>query len=300
MTDQSASVVTATSDSYFLAEGPLWDPIRERVWWVDVLEGQVHCAKLQPDGTLHLESTLQAPDTAGALALAADGKILVAGRHRVWMRDAEGEFLPGPRLLPEGSSRMLNDGAVDPFGRFVVGSLDQNEERGVDSLQRIEANGELTCIDADLSLSNGLDWSVDGSTFYSVDTLTGRVFRRRYGPSDMSSREVFVSIADGYPDGLCVDADDHVWVAIWGTGEVRRFDPQGKHVHTISVPAPHASSVAFIGVELETMLITTAREDLDPEQLAGFPDSGRLFTVDCGVRGKVSRLWGGFAPSVLR
>lgn len=93
---------------------------------------------------------------------------------------------------------------------------------------------------------------------------------------------------------MCVDAEDHLWIAMWGKGEVRRYSPDGELVRTITVPAPHVSCVCFAGPHLETLVITTATQDLTEAQLNEFPLSGHLFTVQPGVRGLPQTLWSGF------
>jgi len=98
-------------------------------------------------------------------------------------------------------------------------------------------------------------------------------------------------VTDGSPDGLCLDVDGSLWIAVWGAGEVRCYRPDGVLTAVVSVAAPHTSSVAFVGPRLGLMLITTAREELTVEQLTGFPDSGRLFLADVGVVGLEVPAW---------
>lgn len=287
----------ATSEAYFLAEGPLWDPVRERVLWVDILAGTVQRGILTDDGSIAVEEVLPFPDTAGAVAVSAAGEMLVAGRHRLFRRGLDGTVIAGDRLLA-GDGRRFNDGQVDPAGRFLVGTMVKPGPSTEEQLLRIERDGTVTVIDDDLSLSNGLAWSSDGRRFFSVDTLTSRIFVRTYDPAtgETGPRELFAAVdgfPDGFPDGIATDADDHLWVAVWGGGCVLRFSPDGALAGRIDVPAPHTTSVAFVGPALDTMVITTAREELSDADVARHTGSGRLFTLRAGVTGLPPRLWQG-------
>jgi sugar lactone lactonase YvrE len=281
----------ATAESYFLAEGPLWDPIRGQVVWVDIIAGTVQRGTLQRDLSITVDEVIPFPETAGAVALSAAGDMLVAGRHRLFVRDSAGGVLPGDQLL-EGTGRRFNDGQVDPAGRFLVGTIVKPGPSNTEQLLRLEHDGTATVIDDDLTLSNGLAWTSDGRTLYSVDTSSRRIFVRDYDPASgaVGPRTVFAEV-EGFPDGAAIDADDHLWVAVWGGGCVLRYAPDGEVVGRIDVPAPHTTSLAFVGPALDTMVITTAREELSAEDAARYPDSGRLFAVRAGVRGLPPRLW---------
>lgn len=267
----------ATDEAFVLAEGPVWDAARSRLLWVDiprgtVLEGELVGDRVRVTGRREFEGTV------GAVTVAVDGRLLVAGQERLIIVAADGGRNDAARIVPVGEARRLNDGKTDPMGRFVVGTLAFGESTR-EVLVRLKPDGSLEEIDAGLTLSNGLAWSLDGSLMYSVDTLVGCVWVRDYEPATGATgpRRLFLSITDGFPDGLCTDVDGHLWVAIWGRGEVRRFDRSGKLVGRVEVPAPHTSSVAFVGPDLDVLVITSATDELDAEQLEAYPGSGRLF-----------------------
>lgn len=235
----------------------------------------------------------------GAVVVAADGTLLVAAQEHLVAVAPDGTRRDGPRIVPAGEGRRCNDGGCDPAGRFLVGTLalDGNSER--EALVRLETDGSVTVLDSDLTLSNGLAWSADSGLFYSVDTLRHVVNVRSYDAvtGAVGERRMHLRIDDGSPDGICLDAEDHLWVAVWGAGEVRRFSPEGELVARIVVPAPHTSCPAFAGADLRTLVITTARDELSDEQLRAFPDSGRLFTVRLDVPGLPVPAWSG-SPSL--
>lgn len=281
----------ATTVTHFLAEGPSWDPIRGRVMWVDIMDGAVYRGRLASDGAIEIEERVHFPDTAGAVAVAASGEMVVAGTDRLYYRSPDGVVTPGRRLIT-GEDRRFNDGKPDPAGRFLVGTKGPTN---AEQLLLVDADENVTVIDDDLTLSNGLAWTADGRRLYTIDTLTRRIWVRDYDPATgrTGPRTLFRQIEHGHPDGMTTDAEDHVWVAIWGGGCVLRIAPSGDIVGRVDVPAPHTSCPAFAGPDLDTLVITTATENLSPEQREEFPLSGRLFTVRTGIHGGAPRLWAG-------
>jgi sugar lactone lactonase YvrE len=205
----------------------------------------------------------------------------------------DGRILTSWPVLPSERASRLNDGSCDPAGRFLVGSLSLGERRGDETLVRLEPSGQLMVLDEDLGLSNGLGWSPDGRALYSVDTVPGVLWRREYDGlvGTVGPRQELIRVPDGSPDGLAVDVEGNLWVAVWGAGQVRRYRPDGELLAVVDVPAPHTSSVAFVGPRRDRLLITTARAELSTAQLADFPDSGRLFLADPGVTGVPTVAW---------
>jgi sugar lactone lactonase YvrE len=291
------SVRVAHPQVHELAEGPLWDPIRARLLWVDIRRGRVYSADLSPDGLLEICDELALDETIGAVAVSPSGAWLIAGAEQLYVRDEDGAVHPGPRMLTSAPARRLNDGKPDPLGRYLVGSLSLAGPSNQEKLLQVDLDGSITTIDDDLTLSNGLAWSRDGSRLYSIDTERRIVFVRAYDVASgrVGPRSVHLFVDDGYPDGMCMDAEEHLWIAMWGLGRVHRYSPTGELVASIDVPAPHTSSVAFAGPDLDVLVITTATQDLDDEQLELFPHSGRIFTVRPGVRGLPQPLWAGFS-----
>lgn len=283
MTPARWTATVASDHVCRLGEGPYWDAPRRRLLWVDIDAGAVHEGRLEGDRVVPVRST-HVDGTVGAVVCSAAGDLLVAGAQRTF---------PGPRVT--SGPRRLNDGACDPAGRFLVGTLPLHGSGGPQTLVRIEADGSLTVLDDDLALSNGLAWSVDGTRMYSADTDAHVVRVRSYdaGTGEVGRRQDWLRLGDDLPDGLCVDAEDHVWVALWGSGRVARFTPDGKLVGVVDVPAPATTSVAFVGDDLGTLLITTATSDVSAADLAAHPDSGRLFVAHVGVTGHPVTPWSG-------
>jgi sugar lactone lactonase YvrE len=286
------SAKVASTDVFGLGEGPLWDPPRRRLLWVDVNAGTVHAGELSGSQVVRRQSW-QLDRTVGAVVCSAAGDLLVAGARALITVTAAGS-VTGPAIMPE-PTRRLNDGGCDPAGNFLVGTLALDGARGHEILVRIERDETVTVVDDDLTLSNGLAWSADGTLLYSVDSVPGTVWIRSYDAATGATgpRREWLRVTDGLPDGICLDAEGYLWLTIWGAGQVRRYAPDGQLAGIVDVPAPHTSSVAFVGEGLDRLLITTAAVDLAAEQLAAFPDSGRLFLADVGVTGIPVTPWSG-------
>jgi sugar lactone lactonase YvrE len=265
------------------------------VLWVDINAGSVYAGRLQ-DGVVTPDREMRFNETVGAVVCDAAGRLLVAGARRVYVIDGESRAVIHATLVPEDRSSRLNDGACDPAGRFVVGSMALDARTGEECLYRLELDGTVAVLDRDLTISNGLAWSPAGDVMYSTDTIPGVVWSRPYDAAtgQWGERSAVIRLDQaGWPDGLCTDIDGNLWVAIWGGGEVRCYTPAGERLATVSVPAPHTTSVAFAGPGRDTLLITTATDQLSAAQLDEFPLSGRLFTARVGAVGLPVTPWSG-------
>jgi sugar lactone lactonase YvrE len=291
-----ATATPATSERFRLGEGPVWDGPRGRLLWVDIEGGEVLEGALD-GGAITVTGRIVFDTMVGAVTVAADGTLLVAAQEHLVVQHPDGTRGDGPRVVPAGESRRLNDGKTDPAGRFLVGTLSLGGPSRREVLVRLEADGRLAVLDDDLSLSNGLAWSSDGRRMFSVDTLARTVSVRDYdvGSGAVGPRRVHLRLEDGFPDGIAMDAADHLWVAVWGGSEVRRYDPDGALADRVATGAPHTSSVAFAGDDLRLLVITTATSELSEEQLRSHPDSGRMFTARVDVPGLPVAPWQGLA-----
>ncbi|GAA2633589.1 SMP-30/gluconolactonase/LRE family protein [Paractinoplanes durhamensis] len=280
----SLDAVAVSPGRYELGEGPIWDAERQRLLWVDILAGKVFAGRLDP---FTVTDTWEFPGLATAVAVAAGGELLVAERETLTRVDPDGSRTELARVLPAGGGSRLNDGAVDPAGRFVVGSMATDGRTGEEVLVRFE-NGGLTTLDDDLTLSNGLAWTADGSGLFSIDSVA-RLIRRRDYPD--GERHDLFAVEAGLPDGMCLDSDGNLWIAVHGAGRVECRSPGGTLFGVIEVGAPQPTSVAFAGPGLDVLVITTATEGMSATDLAAHPDSGRVFTASVGATGLPTPYW---------
>ena len=269
-----------------LGEGPVWCPESEDIFWVDILRGEVH--RLTLDGEDHLAATFEEP--VGALALDTKGEVVAAiptGLVRL-----DGSTVAS--LECESHDLRMNDGKVDPAGRFVGGTMTTESPRpGAGSLWRFDERGTFRLV-SDVTIPNGLSWSADGETFYWIDTPTGRSDAFDYDPStgELSERRAWVSIPEevGAPDGMCADVEGGLWVALWGGSAVHRY-VDGQLDAVVEVGTSLVTCPVFAGLELDQLVITTASIDSSP------PDQGAgdIFTIRLGVRGAPAHRLGSWA-----
>lgn len=261
-------------------EGPVWHDSWGGLRWVDMLAGDV--LSLDPDGTVqrwHVGSVAAAmrPRTTGGMVLALErGFALVDGWREPVHRLGELWTDPGVRM---------NEGGCDPHGAFYCGSMAYDAASGAGSLYRLDPVGTVDVVVSGVTISNGLAWSPDGSTAYYVDTPTQRVDAFDYEPGrGLSGRRTVIEVSseDGSPDGLTVDSEGCLWVALWDGAAVRRYTPDGCLDAVVPLPVSRVTACTFGGAELDELYITTSRDGLDP---GTEPEAGALFRVSPGVRG---------------
>lgn len=261
-----------------LAEGPVWDDVVSRLLWVDIPAGHIHRTAI--DG--RSAAPIEVGEDVGAVVLVSDGRLLAATRSGIRLIDPAQDHpllaaLPGDEA---GTRIRMNDGKCDPRGRFVVGTKADDDTPGAGTLWRFDGNPLLPVLTG-VTISNGLAWSDDGTTLYYVDTPTGRIDRFDYDPDtgtvDRGRTEVEIPAEQGAPDGLAIDRDGGLWVALWGGAAVHRYE-HGTLTAKVSVSATYVTSCTFGGHGLDTLFITSA-EDRDTGQL------GAIHVVEPGVRG---------------
>ncbi|MBA2955672.1 SMP-30/gluconolactonase/LRE family protein [Nocardioides sp. MAH-18] len=283
-----------TDPVFELAEGPLWDAARERLVWVDILGRAVHTGRLD-QGSVEIGPSHHFESYVGAAAVAEDGALLVAEGHHLTRVAPDGTRTSGPDLFADHPDDRWNDGTCDARGRILVGTSSLAGARHSQRLLRVD--GDITeVLDDDLGLSNGLAFSPDDALLYSVDSVPARrVWVRDYDQSSgaVGPRRPALDLTDALPDGLCVDASGNLWLAAWGRGQVRCYSTAGELLDLIELPAPHTTSVAFVGPGLDQLLITTARGELSPAEQDEHPLSGSLFLARPGCTGLPPHAWSG-------
>jgi sugar lactone lactonase YvrE len=256
-----------------LAEGPVW--FAGALWWVDIAAG-----------------TLNRLDPATGINSSRGWRWLLARQHDCSLLDWDkGRFTPLAAPLDGVSSRhRFNDGKCDAKGRFWIGTAHLDQKPNEASLFAVEPNGRVRRVLHPLSLSNGLGWSPDSSVFYHIDTPTRRIQRFAFDleAGTMSNPQTLHALndRDGWPDGMTVDAEGHLWVALWSGGAVMRISAQdGTIMERHALPVSNVSSCTFGGPDLRTLYITTAWEGFTPEQRQKEPLAGSIFALRTSVQG---------------
>jgi len=278
----TARAVTATRAEH--AEGPAWDARRDELLWVDQFAGLVHRARYDGEA-LRPVHTYRIGTPVGAVVPDAgtDGWMLAAGAGFVRLAaDGRTEVVAEPEAAVRDTNRM-NDGKCDPLGRFYAGSMAWSKQPGAGALYRYD--GTVCTILREVTISNGMAWSAAGDRMYYIDTPTMQVdvFTVGADGEPVDRRPAFaIDPGDGAPDGMCIDDDGCLWVALWGGGKVCRYAPTGEKLATVGVPAPQVSSCAFGG---RTLFITTSQEGYAPADSQRHPGAGHLYAVDLPVGG---------------
>jgi sugar lactone lactonase YvrE len=277
-----------------LGEGPLWDDRRQCLLFVDIMRGHVH--EFHPDSGRHRVIEIGLP--VGAIALTERGDWVAAAADGFYRVDPKtGTTTLVAEVEADQPENRMNDGYVDARGRFWAGTMGMGGRRERGSLYRLDTDGTVRRMLSRVSISNGIDWSPDGRTMYYIDLALGRVDQFDFEPAkgSIDNRRLFVDIPIdvGYPDGLIVDAEGYVWVALWEGGAVHRYAPDGRLHLVVPVPASQTTKCAFGGPNLDDLYITTAWIGLDAAARAEQPLAGGLFRVKPGVCGRTANRFGG-------
>jgi len=192
----------------------------------------------------------------------------------------------------ESTTGRMNEGGCDPDGRFYCGSMSYDQRAGAASLYRLDPDLSVHIVLTRVTVSNGLEWSPDGSRAYYNDTATFRISAFDYdSESGLTNRRTFAEIPDeGRPDGLTVDSEGGVWTAISNGGAVHRYRADGVLDEIVEIPARKVTACTFGGAWLDQLFITTSREGLaDGED----PLAGSLFRAQPTVTGLPVREFAG-------
>lgn len=291
--DLSATLEVAVHVRARLGEGPIWDDRAGDLIFVDCEESRIY--RFDP-AAKHLSYVTVGPIIGAAIPREAGG-IVASSVEGLLAVQPHGEC---QLLVPVERDRpycRMNDAKCDSRGRLFTGTFASPFERGGNALYRIDPDGSLHLMLSGVTVSNGIGWSPDERTFYYVDTATRGIdcFDYDIGSGAISRRRRFVDIdrAHGFPDGLCVDAEGYVWIALFLGGAVRRYAPDGQLVAQVALPVSGVTSCNFGGAALDELYVTTARNHVPTELLAGEPLSGALFRCRPGVTGQASHRFAG-------
>jgi sugar lactone lactonase YvrE len=281
------TVEQVTGPVAYHGEGPVWSEQWGGLRWVDMFAGDV--LSLGADGMVERRHV---GSVAAALRPRSGGGAVIGIERGFALLEPDGRLTVLDELWTDPGVRM-NEGGCDPEGRFYCGSMAYDRTRGAGALYRLDPDGLAQVVLDHVTISNGIEWSPDGSRMYYNDTETYRVdvfdYDRDAGPTN---RRAFVDDARdvGRPDGLTVDAEGGVWVALNQSGTVRRFTPAGALDAVVELPPRQVTACTFGGQRLDELFITTSRENLPP---GDDPLAGSLFRAEVNVRGRPVREFAG-------
>ena len=302
----SAAVVgswhVAVASACELAERPVWDARSGTIVWADVIGGVLH--RSTPAGTegatagAWYDETVSVGDVLGAAALRTDGGLVAAVDSSFRLLDADGRDDADPVVVDLPAGQRFNDAACDPAGRLLAGTTSTVGQVGAGLLWSLAPSGQVRVLLEAVTESNGLDWSSDGTILYFVDS--GEPVVRRYaydvGTGELRGRLTDLAVLgpdEGVPDGLVVDSEGAVWVALWEGGAVRRYAPDGDLIEHHVMPVDRPTCPAFAGAGLDVLVVTTGWEGVDQSERALQPWAGHLLTGRVDARGLLSHRFGG-------
>lgn len=267
-------------------EGPVWWEGWGGLRWVDMLAGDI--LSLASNGSVERKHV---GTVAAALRPRRKGGAVIAVERGFALEDSDGGVTLLDEIWTADTGVRMNEGSCDPDGRFYCGSMAYDKRSGAGKLFRLDQDHSVSVVLENVTVSNGLEWSPDGSHAYYNDTPTQRVAVFDYDVNGgLSDMRTFVEIPDGRPDGLTVDEEGGVWVALIRSGIVRRYSPSGNLDETIEVDAKKVTACTFGGEDLSELYITTSRENVDPGE---DPLAGALFVAKPGVNGLRARTFAG-------
>jgi len=270
-----------------LGEGPFWDHESGQLFWVDIEAGVLHCHydKTKENSKWYMEEMIGAvlPSGKETLILALESGIAAFNYKTKELRRL-------PVLENSDPDLRFNDGKCDPNGNLWIGTMHKNLKPGYGNLFKVDHELRETLQIKNTSISNGMAWSPDKTKFYYIDTAVYEVWQYDFDvvKAEISNKKPVFKIPGAYggADGMTIDQEGMLWIAHWGGGCVRRWNPDTAEVlEKIEVEAPHVTSCCFGGKDLKTLYITTARSGMSEDSLGLYPYSGGLFCYKTEIGG---------------
>mgnify|MGYP001058582539 CR=1 FL=1 len=286
-------VETLSSQQLLCGEGPVWDNNKELLYWTESLGNSIYCFDQRENKTyLHYQGL-----TAASLALHQNGGLVVSGKNGFSLLLPDKTIRTFKNVIDKIPVNNLNDIIADPLGRIFGGQEAFVEDKKYETgyLFRLNNNGELKIVADDLHLSNGMGFSPDGLTFYLVDTIPGVIYQFDYNitTGDIRNKKVLVQFdrAHGLPDGMTVDKEGFLWVAMFFGGKIIRLNPDGVIAGEIRLPCVQPTSITFGGKNFNKLFITTASLEWKTTYAPdghnyGLPKGGSIYIIDTDFEGK--------------
>lgn len=263
-----------------LGEGALWSARAGAFFWVDILAPALNRLVLDTGAITRWDM----PEPIGWVVERASGGFIAGLRSGFAELDLDPlRIRPFCDPEPDLPGNRMNDAAADETGAIWCGTMDMAEAQDSGALYRLAPDRALARADSGYRVPNGPAFSGDGRWLFHSDTARRTVYRFARRGDALADRRDFITFTGemGYPDGMTVDAEDHLWIAHWGGARVSRFRPDGALDRSIGLPARQVTKLAFCGERLDRLFVTSAATGLDPSET-----DGALFELDPGVRGR--------------
>ncbi len=271
-----------------LGEGPIWSADTSSVTWTDITQNTFHTADIDTGKTM----SFGVPSMVGAIAHSKEGGYIAATQKGFARIGVDGKYSPLHSFLPD--DMRMNDGKVDPSGRFWAGSMALSFEKGRGSLYVLEKDNSYRSILDDITLSNGMGWSPDAQYFYYIDSVPGVLKRFDYdlytghisNPKDL----ITFDSSSGIPDGMSMSSDGKIVIALWDGGRIEIYEPSGEKVSEITLGVSRPTSCTFAGPNRDILIVSTASQGIDR---ADEPLAGKILAVTgTGLSGLPTRRYG--------
>jgi sugar lactone lactonase YvrE len=271
-----------------LGEGPIWTPETNSVTWTDITKNTFHTADIDTGKTM----SFGVPSMVGAIAHSKDGGYIAATQKGFARIGVDGKYSPLHSFLPD--DMRMNDGKVDPSGRFWAGSMALSFEKGRGSLYILERDNSYRSILDDITLSNGMGWSPDAQYFYYIDSVPGVLKRFDYdlhtgqisNPKDL----ITFDSSSGIPDGMSMSSDGKIVIALWDGRRIEIYEPSGEKVSEITLGVSRPTSCTFAGPNRDILIVSTASQGIDR---ADEPLAGKILAVTgTGLSGLPTQQYG--------
>jgi sugar lactone lactonase YvrE len=279
------AISEVTSD---LGEGPIWSADTNSVTWTDITQNTFHTADIDTGKTM----SFGVPSMVGAIAHSKDGGYIAATQKGFARIGVDGKYSPLHSFLPD--DMRMNDGKVDPSGRFWAGSMALSFEKGRGSLYVLEKYNSYRSILDDITLSNGMGWSPDAQYFYYIDSVPGVLKRFDYdlhtgqisNPKDL----ITFDSSSGIPDGMSMSSDGKIVIALWDGRRIEIYEPSGEKVSEITLGVSRPTSCTFAGPNRDILIVSTASQGIDR---ADEPLAGKILAVTgTGLSGLPTQQYG--------
>lgn len=282
---------TIENSKSILGEGPTYKDDENSLYWTDIKDKKIYKYHL----TSKKVEAFQFSKEIGSFAFTNENNLIATTNDGFEYLDLKTKKITSI-LDPEKhlTNNRFNDGKCDSYGRYFAGTMDNNEKEVTGSLYCFEGN-VLEKKETNLFISNGLGWNDDSSKFYLTDSPKRIIYVYDYNlqTGEISNKQVFANIKeeDGYPDGLCLDSQNHIWSAHWAGSKITRYKPDGSIDEIINMPVPNVTSCCFGGINNKSLFITTAQKGLSKEDLKKAPLSGCTFILQTDIEGLPSNLY---------